>query len=318
MSRPVLGVLAPPGLVPSAFPGFVRHVEAVGFEELWVPEDCFDSGGVAQAATALATTGLRVGLGILPAAARNVAFTAMELGFLAGAHPGRLTVGIGHGMRGWLAQAGLERPRSPLGLLGEYVAALRRLLAGDQVSVEGAYVRLDAVRLTHPPAVPPQVLVGVRGPRSLALSGRVAQGTILGEPVAPEYVVAARAEIDAGPGHEIVAYNLATVDSDPSAARALVRPALETWLSDPSWAPHLSPLPFADELDAARRASTSVPELVRRLPDAWVDALALVGTAHRVRARVEELGAAGADRVILAPVGPDPVRAVSELAALLT
>jgi alkanesulfonate monooxygenase SsuD/methylene tetrahydromethanopterin reductase-like flavin-dependent oxidoreductase (luciferase family) len=52
-------------------------------------------------------------MGIIPAAARNVAFTAMEIATLAGLYPGRLTVGVGHGMPGWLDQAG-ARPSSPL------------------------------------------------------------------------------------------------------------------------------------------------------------------------------------------------------------
>ena len=53
-------------------PAFARRAEAAGFDELWVVEDCFYSGGVAAAAAALAATArVRVGIGILPAAARN-------------------------------------------------------------------------------------------------------------------------------------------------------------------------------------------------------------------------------------------------------
>ncbi len=38
-----------------------------------------------------------------------------------------------------------------------------------------------------PDGVPP-LLAGVRGPRSLALAGRVADGTVLAEPTTPERV----------------------------------------------------------------------------------------------------------------------------------
>ena len=78
-------------------------------------------------------------MGIIPAAARNVAFTAMEIATLAGLHPGRLTVGVGHGMPGWLDQAG-ARPSSPLTLLEEYIQTLRRLLDGQRVDHAGRYV----------------------------------------------------------------------------------------------------------------------------------------------------------------------------------
>jgi hypothetical protein len=46
---------------------------------VWVVEDCFLRGAFAQAATVLATSSRGVGLGIIPAAARNVAFAAMEI-----------------------------------------------------------------------------------------------------------------------------------------------------------------------------------------------------------------------------------------------
>jgi hypothetical protein len=49
--------------------------------------------------------------------------------------------------------------------------------------------------------------------RSLRLSGRVAQETILAEPVAPEYLAMVARYLDSA-GHEIVAYNVASADDD--------------------------------------------------------------------------------------------------------
>jgi alkanesulfonate monooxygenase SsuD/methylene tetrahydromethanopterin reductase-like flavin-dependent oxidoreductase (luciferase family) len=93
-------------------PDFARRAEAAGFDEIWVVEDCFYSGGVAAAATALAATArVRVGVGILPAPVRNAAFTAMEFATLARVHPGRFIGGLGHGMPSWMAQVGATTPR---------------------------------------------------------------------------------------------------------------------------------------------------------------------------------------------------------------
>ena len=109
---------------------------------------------------ALASTRrIGVGIGIMPAAARNVAFAALDLSFLASAFPGRLMIGVGHGMTGWLRQAGAW-PSSPLTLLAEYLDALRALLAGQAVTTSGRYVTLTDVRPAHPPAVAPLVLAG--------------------------------------------------------------------------------------------------------------------------------------------------------------
>jgi 5,10-methylenetetrahydromethanopterin reductase len=100
-----------------------------------------------QAAVALASTkSIVIGMGILPAGARNVAFAALEIAFLANLYPERLMVGIGHGMADWMRQVGAH-PGSPLTLLQEYLQALRALLAGETVSFSGQYVQLSKVRL---------------------------------------------------------------------------------------------------------------------------------------------------------------------------
>jgi 5,10-methylenetetrahydromethanopterin reductase len=95
-------------------------------------------------------------------------------------HPGQVLPGVGHGVAAWMRQIG-AKPESQLSLLDETVAAIRSLLAGVEVTVDGRYVRLASVRLDHPPDEPPPVSVGVRRARLLALSGRVADGTILSE-----------------------------------------------------------------------------------------------------------------------------------------
>ena len=97
-------------------------------------EDYFEHGGVASVAAALAATNrLPIGLGVVAAPVRHPAVTAMEFATLAGVHPGRLMVGIGHGSPGWMDQMGL-RPASPLGLLREAATAVRRLLAGEEIT----------------------------------------------------------------------------------------------------------------------------------------------------------------------------------------
>lgn len=91
MSRTRIGLSMPPHLPPAAIPGYARRAESAGFDELWVAEDCFFAGGIAAASAALSSTDrLVVGLGIMPAVARNAAFTAMEIAALAELYPGRL------------------------------------------------------------------------------------------------------------------------------------------------------------------------------------------------------------------------------------
>lgn len=194
----ILGAVFLPQQPPELLRSTVRAAEEAGLEELWLWEDCFLESGVATAAAALAwTERLRVGIGVLPAPLRNVALTAMEAATLHRMFPGRLHLGIGHGVQDWMEQVGGRVP-SPLTLLGEYATALRGMLAGAEISVEGRYVRLDRVALDWPPSRPAPVLVGTSGVRSLRLAGEVADGTILHAGTDADGVRAARRHIDDG------------------------------------------------------------------------------------------------------------------------
>ena len=123
-------------------------------------------------------TGCRSAIGVLPVPLRNVALTAMETAALHRLFPGRVTVGVGHGVQGWMGQVG-ARAESPVTLLGEYLQALRGLLRGERLTVDGRYVQLDDVALDWPPPTPPPVLAAAAGPRTLRLSGQFADGTII-------------------------------------------------------------------------------------------------------------------------------------------
>jgi alkanesulfonate monooxygenase SsuD/methylene tetrahydromethanopterin reductase-like flavin-dependent oxidoreductase (luciferase family) len=174
-----IGVVFRPDFRPDTLRETAAAADRAGVAELWLWEDCFLQGGIAQAAVALASSEtLTVGLGVLPAPLRNVVTTAMEIATLEAMFPGRLRVGIGHGVQDWMRQAGAA-VASPLTLMREYVTALGDLLAGRSVTLDGRYVRLADVRLDWPPRQPVPVLIGGTGPKTLALAGEIADGVIL-------------------------------------------------------------------------------------------------------------------------------------------
>jgi len=175
----VLGVVFRPQLPPERLRAVAEAADAAGLEELWLWEDCFLESGIASAAAALAwTSRLTVAVGLLPVPLRNVALTAMEVANLERMFPGRLKIGVGHGVQDWMAQVGARVP-SPLTLLREHLAALRALLRGETVSTAGRYVTLDNVALDWPPATAPAIHAGAMGPRTLRLCGEAADGTII-------------------------------------------------------------------------------------------------------------------------------------------
>lgn len=183
-----LGVAFVPHQAPERLSAFVTAAEESGLDEFWVWEDCFFQSGIASATAALAhTRRIRVGLGLMPAPLRNVALTAMEIATVERMFPGRFVPGVGHGVQHWMAQAG-ARVDSPMTLLREYATALRRLLSGERVSVQGRYVRLDEVRLDWPPATPPVLGMGGFGPKTLDLSAELGDGILLATALTPDEV----------------------------------------------------------------------------------------------------------------------------------
>ncbi|MET0990693.1 MAG: LLM class flavin-dependent oxidoreductase [Glaciihabitans sp.] len=316
-----VGVVLPRTLPPHLIVPFAQRAEALGFDELWVVEDLGFKGGIAQAATVLAVTSrIHVGVGILPAAVRNAAFAAMEIATLAQLHPGRTTVGIGHGMPEWLRSVGAW-PASPLTLLAEYAGAVRTLLRGEPGPERGRYVDVEGLVLHELPDVVPPVILGVRGPKSLALAGKHADGIILAEPAMPGYVAASAAIARPPAGSRgaaplVVGYDLAAVNEDRRVALDALRPALAV-LREPDWRPHLAQAGFADELHTLVSEIADPDEFVRALPEEWVSELTLAGTPDEVRRKIADRHAAGSTSVVMFLTTADPLAELDELALAL-
>lgn len=197
---PKLGVAFVPTMPPERLRELVQAVEASGLDELWVWEDCFKQSGIASAAAALAwTERITVGIGLLPVPLRNVALTAMEVATLARLFPGRLVAGVGHGVQEWMDQTG-AKVASPLTLLREHATALRALLAGERLTVAGRYVRLRDVALDWPPPTPPPLMLGGSGPKSLALTAELGDGTLLTNALTEQEIATVAASVAAAAG----------------------------------------------------------------------------------------------------------------------
>jgi 5,10-methylenetetrahydromethanopterin reductase len=292
-----IGVMFRPEWPPEELPRFAREAERDGFAELWLVEDCFLVGGLTMAATVLALTeSLRVGIGLLPAAMRNPALAAMEIAGLGRLHPGRLAVAFGHGVEPWMRQID-ARPPNRLAALEETVSAVRSLLAGDDVTVDGSWVHLAGVQLRHVPDPPPAILIGTTGPKALAAAGRSADGILLAEGSGPEAVRWARGE--AGSVGETVVYAWLSIDDDRDAAAEALRPGVAAW-REMALYPRLFELAGVDDgpLD---------PDRLR--------ALAVAGDADDCARAVMALWEAGADSVVVVPRHDDRAEQVARFVA---
>jgi alkanesulfonate monooxygenase SsuD/methylene tetrahydromethanopterin reductase-like flavin-dependent oxidoreductase (luciferase family) len=276
---------------------FAEQLEADGVDQLWVIEDCFYTGGISLAATALARTErLTVGIGILPAVARNPAVTAMEIATLADLAPGRVLAGIGHGVQDWMAQMGAKTP-SPLTTLEEAVTIVRRLLAGETVSCTGREFVMDDVTLDRPPTAVPPVLAGVRGPKSLALAGRISDGVVLAEGAGPTYVAAAIDHAGNPRRFHVSVFTALCIEKDGDVARKIMAPFVCGLLASPQ--PAVLAHPHYDEMQ--ERFESGAEEAIAEMPaDWWLD-IGAIGTFKDAITHIEALAEAGANDVALFP-----------------
>ena len=150
---------------------------------------------------------------------------------------------------------------------------------------------------------------GVHGPRSLRLSGELADGTLLGWFSSPDYVRWARERIDEGRAragrtddHAVVALlrscpsptTIPTRHERSCAAWAVRVPRGAGRVAGDCWPPTRDSV-----LDAALKARDD--EARSDLPDELLDEFMAAGTSADCRRYVERLLDAGADRVVLVP-----------------
>jgi len=316
-SVPALGILIGTSTPSGQVAALAAHAEQHGFSEVWVAEEYFGYGGFVATSLALAATKrTRVGLGIVSATGRHLAVTAMEIASLATAFPGRLTVAVGHGPT-W--RLGL-RPASLLRSLEEAVAAIRQLLAGDEVDGAGAQFAFHHVKLPHVPEKPVPLLTGVMRPRSLELSGRIADGTVMSVLAGTRYLEQSAVHIRRGmrqadrTEHAMPTYVLCHVGDGKAEARTALRPLVAYYLGRLGAGNPLSAAYGYGPAIAAALAQGGHQALAREIPDSWIDALAIAGDAQDVARGVLAYAAAGATSIIAVPLPGQTKEQIDRLA----
>jgi alkanesulfonate monooxygenase SsuD/methylene tetrahydromethanopterin reductase-like flavin-dependent oxidoreductase (luciferase family) len=305
---------------PEDIAALARLGESSGFDELWIAEDYFFTGGIACAGAALAATErIPVGLGVVSAMVRHPAVLAMECSSLARMHPGRFRPGIGLGLPVWVQQMGLY-PRSQLTAVRECVDALRELLGGDTVDRRGTSFAFDQIQLAYPVTPPVPIFTGALGPRMMELSGSIADGTVGSIFASVEYVrwaceliAAGRAGSGRSGYHPFACFAVCCVDLDGEQARESLRPIMAFYLSVLSESPLIEVYGIREELAAL--LAGGVDTVAAEMPDRWLRDLAVAGDPEECAAQIARLAEAGSDSVGLFPLPAERSEAIIELAA---
>jgi len=174
------------GIYPSEVPADIiasaRLADEMGFSTLWVLDShlLFHEVYTLLGALAVSTERIRLGTAVTNPLMRHPTVTASAFLTLAELSGGRATLGISVGDSA-LKSMNLDVAR--MATLAETVALCRKLLRGEAVSCgEGKMAQLPRV------APPVPIYVAATGPKMLALAGKIADGVILMNGVAPELI----------------------------------------------------------------------------------------------------------------------------------
>ncbi|HEX6844502.1 MAG TPA: LLM class F420-dependent oxidoreductase [Actinomycetota bacterium] len=310
--------------------GLARLAEEVGLESVWVSETWGSDATVLAAWIAAHTSRIAIGTGVLQMPARTPAAAAMAgltLDHLSG---GRLRLGLGVSgpqvVEGW---HGVPFG-SPLARTREYVALVRAALAREApLTLDGEVYRLPVpggpgkpLKLNvEPLRADLPIYLAAMGPRNVALAAEIADGWL------PLLFCPDHADVFGPParreGFDVAPMVLTAIDDDLAAARDAVRRPIALYVgafgskAENYYADLVRRYGFEAEVDAIQEAALDgrLTDAIAAVPDALVDALALVGPAARVRDRLAVYEEAGATSVLAMTTDPATIRALGGIGA---
>ncbi|MBS1880038.1 MAG: LLM class flavin-dependent oxidoreductase [Actinobacteria bacterium] len=300
------------GVIPPAeFGELAKHVEELGYDNLWITDSSLHAGDVyVYMTTALAATSrLVVGSAVTNPLTRHAGITANAFRSLAQLAPGRVNCGIAVGDRPLLE---FEMKMAKLRNLTETIEALRRLWAGEEISGEFGSSRFEGAKLLSPAGDLP-VYIAASGPKTLTTTGRVADGVILLAGLFPEAIEFANQRLDEGraessrPSFDRTAFLYGAIDEDRQYAIDVARPIV-------AWFPQTAP-EHARLAGMSQELIDKVVEIyqggefqhagdaAKLISDDFVTKVAFAGTPADVGEKVDWLETQQLDSLTVFPLG---------------
>jgi F420-dependent oxidoreductase-like protein len=323
---------AQPGTNPLELLELAREAEGLGYESAWAAE----AWGV-DAITPLAwlgaqTTTMKLGTAIMQLPGRspaNAAMTAVTLDMLSG---GRFLMGLGTSgpqvVEGWHGQAWGK----PLGKTREYVEIVRTILRRERLEHHGEHYDIpvqDGTGLGKPlklmarplrPDIP--IYLAAIGPKAVEQTFEIADGWL---PIfwSPEQARAVFPVDRARDGFDIAPSVPALVTDDVDAGRAVLKEYYSFYIGGMG----ARGKNFYNDLFARYGYESEAREIqdlfldgkqreaAAKVPDAFVDEVALVGSVERIRDRLAAWHESGATTLLVSTRDAATLRGVAEAAA---
>jgi 5,10-methylenetetrahydromethanopterin reductase len=317
---PRTGLLFLPGRPTRELADVAARAEALGYGDFWLADERFFREVYATLALiATRTSRLRLGPCVTDPYSRHPALTAMAIATLDEISNGRAVLGIGAGVSGF-KELGVNADRSAVALR-EAVELIRRLLAGETVTLKGEQVSFDDGRLDFTPSraeVP--IYVASQREAGCRVAGRLAEGAIMQGCVAEPLVRFFKESVAAGARRagrdparvELVARVNACIADDRATARDVMRPGIVRSLAAQRrdfftfrTAGLAIPPALAEQIRGLAYTHDPAPllKIAPLVPDSFVDAVALTGPPDDVALDVVRLVRGGMAQIMIYPIG---------------
>lgn len=306
-------------LPPSVAVDYGARAEEAGFRAAWFPEITFGDAFGPATATAVRTSRVGLGTGVVGIWSRSPVTMALQAATLHELSGGRLLLGLGLQARGYVEGWHGQRYERPVRAMREFVTILRRLLSGEPVTYEGEVFSVRGFQLMMPlPERPLPIYMAAIGSQMVRLAGELADG-LLGYCYSLEYlrdvVLPSLREGAARAGRSLAAVDIACgfpslVTPDGRGLEQIKGQVVmfaTAGGSSPEYERSFAAAGFGEELREiqARVAAGDVEGALSLVSEEMADAVTIAGSPENVRRRIDEYRAAGLTTVCLNPSPPD-------------
>ena len=325
---------APPGTNPAELVPLVLEAERLGYDSAWAAEAWGTDAVTVLSWLAASTTTIKVGSAIMQIPGRTPANTAMTAATLDLMSGGRFILGLGTSgpqvVEGWHGQPWGK----PLGKTREYVEIVRAALRRETLEHQGEHYRIPydgpgatglgkpLKMMMRPLRADIPIYLAAIGPKNVALAAEIADGWL---PifVDPERFGDAFGESIAGApdDFEIAATVHVLVGDDVPALRDFLKPYLALYIGGMGAKGknfyNALVRRYGWEEDAERIQELYLAgkqrEAIAAVPDALVDALALIGPKERIRDRLAAWRETPVTTLIVGTPQPEALQMLAEL-----
>jgi probable F420-dependent oxidoreductase len=294
-----------------------------GYEEVWMAEVNGGDSYALAGAVAQGLPGVRIGTAVVPAQTRTPMMHAMSAMTLSQLTQGNFILGIGLSspniVHDWAGQP-YERP---LTTMREHITVLRQMLSAQKTNFEGKTLSVKGFRLGGAPVGEVPIYLGALNKAMLRLTGALCDGVCLNmvpEWALPQVLGEVRAGAEAAgkdPSELEVVARLHVVVGDAEMGRNLVRTVFGAYAATPGYNKCFEWIGFEEEARQIREAFAKRDRagVAAGVSDRLCDAMAIVGDADAVGARIRAYAEAGIDVCVVNPIA-DPSAVPQVLGAL--